>query len=171
MFEAWEAMIGEEDEVWHLGDLVLASWRWGAVLTERIKRLPGNPKRLIRGNHDYLSSAKFFVDLGFSLYKKPQLLYVNGQRVVLSHTPYTGEIAFDINLHGHIHSNAYPSHMAKLPATILGKYRNLSVEVTDYKPVTLEDAVERRVGGTPWTAGFWAERDDPERVQRRNRQH
>jgi calcineurin-like phosphoesterase family protein len=73
----------------------------------------------------------------------------NGRRVLFSHYPDVERIGqWDVNIHGHIHNSGYGHEL-----DVNKDYRNISMEVMDYKPVKLWDVLyngkfegSRRVG-------------------------
>lgn len=126
IIENWNKHIKPKDKVYHLGDVFFGNKK---SFEHIIHRLNGN-KRLIIGNHDdgvYLS--KFFHKV--VLWQK-FLEY----GLILTHMPlhpstllegrFKGEIT---NVHGHVHSEKSPE----------GPYRNVSVEVTNFCPVNIEE--------------------------------
>lgn len=138
MQDRWFAHVALDDDVLHLGDLFMGNSEKARQL---LVQLPGH-KYYIRGNHDSKRST-FYQDAGFTfvgdekLHPLGAIKYVtaNGVRVWLSHYPDTNHLAeWDVNIHGHIHNNGYPQN-------IKGDrdYRNVSVEVMDYRPWRLRD--------------------------------
>lgn len=129
MIAAWKAYIKPEDTVMHLGDVYVGTA--GAAL-KLLPTLPGK-KYLIRGNHDKKSIKWFSEQAGFEVVGTHLYLDWKGNRVLLSHYPETKALDWDINIHGHIHTNGYA------PGTPMKDYRNVSVEVMDYQPWKLSD--------------------------------
>lgn len=125
----WNSVVTNEDTIYHLGDFCLSN-------TEEIKkifnRLNGN-KILIRGNHDR-KPAIFYEKLGFKVLTNAPII-LDEYKLMLSHKPLPDNLILDgyINLHGHIHEKEldntykYSTHI------------NLSVDVTCFKPVSLEE--------------------------------
>lgn len=120
MVENWNRIVKPGDHVYHLGDVAMRKEHLAIV-----RRLNGK-KRLVRGNHD-IFKTRDYLDAGFQ--------EIHGVRVidnmVFTHIPiHPGSLGrFDANVHGHIHSNS------ALPLP----YINACVEVTEYRPVTLEE--------------------------------
>lgn len=136
MIEQWNSVVKQGDIVYHLGDVVIGDREW---FKKNWPRLNGS-KRLIVGNHDdipFLSSGGFF--------KKVQMWRMFPEfGLMFSHVPlhvssllrlaekggkYPDDCETLLNVHGHIHQNPSPE----------GPYRNVSVEVTNYTPVNIED--------------------------------
>ena len=91
---------------------------------------------LIRGNHDR-KPVKFYEEIGFKVLTHAPII-LDEYKIMLSHVPLPDSRIKDgyINLHGHIHnkkiSDDYPKNYSE------NKHINLSVDVTNYKPVSLE---------------------------------
>ncbi|HET9689961.1 MAG TPA: metallophosphoesterase family protein [Acidimicrobiales bacterium] len=121
LVERWNAVVGDDDEVWCLGDIALgqgvSGLRWVSALAGR--------KVLVPGNHDrvapYLKRADRFVEAylgaGFAeIVPGPASLTVGGVPVTVDHFPYAGD-SHDSDrftdrrpadrggwlLHGHVH--------------------------------------------------------------------
>jgi calcineurin-like phosphoesterase family protein len=138
MLSWWNILIKPEDNVLHLGDVILAS-------TEEMRKLavnlPGN-KYLVKGNHD--SRRKLRNMMGFdtleleervtnskSLYR---FLRAELYGVVFSHKPLPTEWLKEwdmYNIHGHIHNLDERDY----------RHINMSVEVTNYKPVRFHNVL------------------------------
>jgi calcineurin-like phosphoesterase family protein len=98
-------------------------------------RLNGS-KRLIVGNHDdvpFLAGGGFFKKVSmwrmfpeFGLMLSHVPLHASSLRRGPPNDP---DVQVLLNVHGHIHQNPSPE----------GPYRNVSVEVTDYTPVNIEE--------------------------------
>lgn len=124
MVQNWNLHVKPPDHVYHLGDVAMRKQDLAIV-----KRLNGH-KRLIRGNHD-IFRTKDYLDVGFKEIHGVRVL----DNMVFTHIPIhpLSMARFDANVHGHIHNNA------RLPLP----YVNLSVEVIQYRPVTLGEIRER----------------------------
>jgi calcineurin-like phosphoesterase family protein len=167
MLKAWKDTVGARDVVLHLGDLV---WTKGGWPHDRLKHLPGK-KFLLRGNHDKPSRI---AGVGFEVLDGPLKATINGQQILFSHrpTPPDKEGEWDLNIHGHIHNNYYPSWMLDVASDNPKKWLNVSVELMNYTPRTLGWLLERYPslnwgeGGHPKIQGIWPREVDPERNQR-----
>lgn len=159
----WFETVGIDDTVLHLGDIFMGKKRDSHAI---LKRLPGK-KYFIRGNHDQ-ASIKLYRDLGFThvgqadargTQIKNAVYFEDGQsRVLLTHYPDTTFLdKWTINIHGHIHNNGYGSEY-KLDRD----YRNVSVEVMDYRPVKLRDILYAGRFQNPEQAGVWVDRHQGE---------
>ncbi len=125
----WNDLVGDNDIVYHLGDVFLGEgWRI-------LKRLKGK-KHLILGNHDdpaspYLNDAFKSVALWKTF---------ADSKTVLTHLPLDLSersglgLRFRRNIHGHLHFRPSPT-----PRHIC-----VSLEQADYKPVNFEDLQANR---------------------------
>ena len=126
MIERWNAMIGPEDEVWHLGDFAV---RQSAGRVASLLMLLHGRKHLVVGNND--DDAVTRCDAWQSVQPYVELV-VDGTRFVLCHYPFRtwrdmGKAA--INLHGHSHGRLKP----------LARQFDVGVDVWDFQPVRLAD--------------------------------
>lgn len=133
MVKKWNEVVGENDYVYHLGDV---TFRYDGVFNNLMSRLKGK-KRLIIGNHDKIwnpSLQKWFekADLwkGFSE-KQTGVKY----GFTASHFPMQQKQLRDgsFNVHGHVHQNESPEE----------HQINVSVEVIDYTPVHIDSIIEK----------------------------
>jgi calcineurin-like phosphoesterase family protein len=139
MVSRWNAVVNQRDTVYHCGDVVI-----NRKSLQIIKRLNGR-KILIRGNHDIFRDEDYR-EVGFE--------QIHGVRVftdqfILSHIPLHPDSVserFRVNVHGHLHS-----HEVMLNEEIDPRYICVSVEHTDYAPISfdqLEFRIQRRWGLT-----------------------
>lgn len=132
MISRWNETVGDDDSVYHLGDYVI-NRKHMHVGT----RLNGR-KRLVRGNHDIFKTSEY-IDLGF---EEIYGVWVDPKAgVIASHIPLHPDSIKPgwINVHGHLHHGR-----VLLPnGQIDNRYFCVSVEMTDYRPVTLEWIRER----------------------------
>ena len=130
IIDRWNSVVGDNDVVYHLGDV-----HFGGSINEKsnrsiLSRLRGR-KYLIIGNHDNLRDP-----LLYQFFKKVTFWnYLKEFNVSLSHIPlhestlHEGKAGPETrNIHGHIHRNASPTP----------KHINVSVEVVNYTPVEVE---------------------------------
>ena len=131
MVEKWNSVVGKNDKVYHLGDVVMKTGAWAFDI---LNQLNGD-KILIRGNHDKAKLhiyAKHFKDVRSEIHMKTS----EGDMVIFTHRPIRisgGDKEFTIrntfNVHGHIHQNIINSL----------RYINVSVEAIDYTPVSWQE--------------------------------
>jgi calcineurin-like phosphoesterase family protein len=128
MVERWNKVVRPSDHVWHLGDVAM-----GRPALKVVERLNGQ-KRLVFGNHD-IYDWKSYREVGFEKFHGVRVFADRVPRLICTHYPihpaglHAHRGVPPMNVHGHIHQNpTYP-----------GRYVNVSVEVTDYRPVSLEE--------------------------------
>ena len=125
MIDRWNSVVRPQDHVYHLGDVAMKK-----TSIETVGKCNGH-KRLVRGNHDIFRTKDYL----------PFFEEIYGIRVldglIFTHIPIHPESLgrFKANVHGHVHA---------LPHKHYGpRYYNVSVEVIDYTPVSLEDLKKR----------------------------
>lgn len=138
----WFEVVKPEDTVLHLGDL-----GFGSKAELYMADLPGD-KHIILGNHDKKSKS-YYNNLGFEIVERFDMFLneikggspvsVNDDMTIVEflHDPLDYNRFYelgDIVVHGHIHNNGYHPHC---PEDI--DFRNVSVEVMDYRPTRLRD--------------------------------
>ena len=127
----WNSIITKDDVLYHLGDFCLSN---DDEIKSIFNRLNGS-KILIRGNHAR-KSVKFYENIGFEVLTHAPIV-LDEYKLMLSHVPLPDVKIKDgyINLHGHIHnkkiSDDYPKNYSE------NRHINLSVDSTDFKPVSL----------------------------------
>ena len=126
--------VNDDDDVWHIGDLC-----WGTKyeqLENIMKKLRGR-HHLVLGNHDDFKPFTY-IKAGFITVHTAMWLDHSPETFVLAHDPsiYTFcKKELGTFVHGHVHD---------LYETIPGKsVVNVSVEVTGYRPLSLEEVYER----------------------------
>jgi len=135
LVDNWNSVVGDDDIVIHLGDLVISDFSHFEELSKRLK----GRKFLVKGNRDN-QPDQWYENLGFTLLHPFELRYGN-YRVSFSHRPHLQMHKHEICVHGHIHS-----------AGVVGineRHINVCVEVRDYTPQPIEKlltAVTKRLG-------------------------
>lgn len=124
----WNAAVGAEDTVWHLGDVAR---RLDAV-APLLARLNGT-KHLIRGNND----APGIADVpGWASVADYAEADIDGHRLVLCHYPFrtwNGQGRGAIDLHGHSHGRLKP----------LPRQHDVGDDARGFRPVTLAELIGR----------------------------
>ena len=118
----WNAVVGLQDEVWHLGDVARRAEEVPALLA----RLNGT-KHLVRGNNDSDATAEA---PGWASVQDYAELTVDGIPLVLCHYPFrswNGQHRRSVNLHGHSHGRIKP----------MPRQYDVGVDARDFRPVTL----------------------------------
>lgn len=140
MVKRWNDVVSASAHIYHLGDITMARDGQGKGL-DILRRLNGH-KRLIMGNHDQFK-VKHYLD---HFEKVMAMNVIDGMR--FTHIPVHPENLGNVfaNVHGHIHQAASPVPILKRHVTKDGHvkerwipYINVSVEVIDYKPVSLDE--------------------------------
>lgn len=126
LIDNWNSIVKENDYVINVGDFCLGSTQDYIDLRQQL-----NGKIiLIKGNHDRQTRRVIVERAGFIAFKK--IIELNHVCLKIVHNPaHIKEDGFII-LHGHIHSKTVHHNFDN-------KYINLSVDVTDFKPVCLYD--------------------------------
>jgi calcineurin-like phosphoesterase family protein len=110
-----------------------------------MKRFNGH-KRLILGNHDHLP-IKTYAEVFEKVVGTGR--WIEG--LLLSHYPVHPESMGNApaNVHGHVHNNQNNVFKSIVRDGVIKPYINVSIEVIDYKPVSLEEVqqmVRRAIG-------------------------
>lgn len=127
LIAAWNAVVGPNDEVWHLGDFAVR--QTPARVAILLAALAGT-KHLITGNNDGPATTQ----AGWASVSAYAEREVDGQRIVLCHYPFRswrdmGRGGW--NLHGHSHGKLAP----------MRRQRDVGVDAVGYTPLRLEAAV------------------------------
>ena len=132
LIEVWNSIVGKRDRIICLGDLV-----WGKNLGI-ISRLNGEII-LLRGNHDNMHEDKY-IRAGITRVL-PGPVKSRAHKIVLSHEPLVQPVSYPhcLNIHGHTHS--YGGRLTG-PMDISIMHYSVSVEMHDFKPITLRDILK-----------------------------
>jgi len=134
IIDNWNSVVKPQDKVYHLGDVYMGGDR--ANVQKMLKSLNGH-KRLILGNHD--NGQDQILQRSFEKINMWRMFPEFG--LLLTHVPvhesslYRGPKSSEdsptqlLNVHGHIHNRPSPE----------GPYKNVSVEMTNYVPVNIEE--------------------------------
>ncbi|MGF7047142.1 calcineurin-like phosphoesterase family protein [Paenibacillus sp. DS2015] len=123
MITSWNARVGKEDKVFHLGDF---SFLNQDKTREIVNKLNGY-KVLIMGNHDRGRTRNWWLEAGFNEVSELPLIYKDF--FFLTHEPmYMNKHMPFVNVHGHTHGQKYEGK----------NYFNICVEHWDYKPLSFE---------------------------------
>ncbi|MFS0660910.1 metallophosphoesterase [Niallia alba] len=137
LIDRWNAVIGQKDEVYILGDFVVRGT--GKQANEILMQLNGK-KYLIKGNHEYYLDDPEFESSYFEWIKDYYSFKYNKKTFVLFHYPilewhnfYNGSI----HLYGHVH------HKKKeYLQNILGRRAiNVGVDVNNFSPISLDQVL------------------------------
>lgn len=133
LIESWNAAVGEEDEVFHLGDFARGDAAMKAAL---LARLNGR-KHLISGNNDDEATLRLG---GWASVEPYREIAWEERRVTLCHYALRtwrdmGRGAID--LHGHSHGRLKP----------MTRQFDVGVDAFPFRPVTLDDILASRRRG------------------------
>ena len=118
----WNAVVGPQDEVWHLGDFA----RRASDVPALLERLAGI-KHLVRGNNDPPGTS---AAAGWASVQDYAELELDGRLLVLCHYPFrswNGQHRKSVNLHGHSHGKLKP----------MPRQYDVGVDARGFRPVTL----------------------------------
>lgn len=128
MIARWNETVKFDDTVYFLGDFAFGSLEYCHSM---FTQLWGN-KVAIRGNHD--GSVSKLHNIGFPVVLESAMIKIDRYDVMLTHHPVPNKDVY--NLHGHVHSKAPFEFIEKEEGLSVGYCCNISVEVTDYRPVS-----------------------------------
>ena len=119
----WNDTVGEGDLVLHLGDVAFSGQAYDVIMPQ----LNGT-KRLIRGNHDRFSEARYRRH-----FQRIEGCYIRDS-YVFTHIPIHPEslARWKANIHGHLHANVVDHP----------QYFNASCEQVNYTPIDFETVKE-----------------------------
>jgi len=127
----WNETVGQDDEVWHLGDFTRGG---GKSCANELLALLNGRKHLIIGNNDdeaTISAA------GWASVQHYAEMTVNGKLFILCHYPFRTWNQMgkgSINLHGHSHGKLKP----------VPRQHDVGVDAWGFRPVTLDAVLARR---------------------------
>ena len=131
MAERWNAAVGPEDEVWHLGDLTRLR---SAERIEALLSTLNGRKHLIAGNND---GPATLAASGWASVGHYAEIEEDGARLVLCHYAFrtwNGSGRGSLNLHGHSHGRLRPAP----------RQFDVGVDLWDFRPVTLGEILASR---------------------------
>ena len=140
MIEEHNKVVRPQDHYYNLGDFSMKRPR---VVRHFLERMNGH-KRLVRGNHD-LFKTREYIECGWEEIYGSRVL----ERMVFTHIPIhpMSMGRFLGCCHGHIHANKSYDPIMRIDKETqkisYQPYINLCVEVTNYRPVSLEEVKER----------------------------
>jgi calcineurin-like phosphoesterase family protein len=131
LVERWNAVVRTIDEVYVIGDFSLGDPVGASILFGRLN----GRKSLIAGNHDSTQVKNFPWERVDWL----RQISHNHKRIIMCHFPiesWNGRSQGYLHAHGHIHASPF----RQVPNRF-----NLSAEVLDYRPISLDDLLARAV--------------------------
>ena len=136
----WNARVGPDDDVWHLGDF---AYRSGKTCKSYLSRLNGRI-HLIVGNHDHDTLLRQPDALEMLASCNHACFRVDDQhrRIWMCHYPLAEPPKRTWALYGHVHNDANPEGFPGWPLVrSMEVALNCCVEVNGYMPVTFEELV------------------------------
>ncbi|MDM9646697.1 hydrolase [Rhizobium sp. S163] len=130
LIESWNRIIGPDDDVWHLGDVMSAR---AGDCSELLSRLKGR-KHLIIGNNDPGTTT---TSMGWASVQHYAEIKADGHRLILCHYAFRTWNQMgkkSINLHGHSHGRLKP----------LPRQFDVGVDAQELRPVTLQQILARK---------------------------
>jgi calcineurin-like phosphoesterase family protein len=134
MIARWNARVGTNDEIWHLGDFAS-----GLKVALAVFGTLNGRKHLVTGNND----SRGVCELGWQSVQAYAEINVQGTMLVLCHYPFrswNGMHRSSVNLHGHSHGRLAP----------MKRQFDVGVDAHGFEPVLLNEllgkAVARRKG-------------------------
>lgn len=127
MINNWNARVGRNDNVYHLGDFAFAT---EPQIRELNRRLNGHV-HLIEGNHD---SKRIKGNLGFASYQPYKELKLASNKIILFHYAmrvWNGSHHGSWHLYGHSHGT--------LPEDPYSRSTDIGVDSHNYAPVSLDE--------------------------------
>ena len=132
LIENWNQTVADDDEVWHLGDVAMVP---KPQIIPILAQLKGH-KYLVCGNHDKRITVTWWMNHGFEAATKyPGTVDIG--YAILSHVPVPETPK--LNIHGHMHANKHRI----MPVGNPSLYRCVSVEQTNFRPVSLVELLGR----------------------------
>lgn len=139
MIRRWNSVVTDKDEVYFLGDAGMPkNVRTQKEIADLMKRLNGTI-HLIEGNHDHKIIKDTYFRKIFKSISSYKRIKDNGRDVMLFHYPiedWDGKYRGSYHIHGHIHNNK------EAIKTVIPNRFNVSAEVIDYTPKTLDQLIE-----------------------------
>ena len=123
----------------HLGDVCLGSdaENHGKYI-ESLKC----KKWLVKGNHDNKTN-NWYLEHGWDFVSTAFIGRYFGKKVLFSHRPKIIHDAIDLNIHGHFHNSDHRWQEPELVVRLTKRHRLFSAETSKYKPILLEDFINK----------------------------
>ncbi len=128
MIAGWNAVVGAEDEIWHLGDFA----RELSDVPGLLGQLNGR-KHLLRGNND---DPRMGEVADWASVRDYHEMEEGGRRLILCHYPFrswNSQARGAIDLHGHSHGKLKP----------MPRQFDVGVDARGFRPVTLDQLLAK----------------------------
>jgi len=129
LIQNWNGLVGEDDDVWHLGDFMSAR---AGDCDQLLSRLNGR-KHLVVGNNDPITTTEA---KGWASVQHYAEIRTDDHHLILCHYAFRTWNQMgkrSINLHGHSHGRLKP----------LPRQFDVGVDAQELRPVRLEQIVKR----------------------------
>ncbi len=137
MIDAWNRTVGQEDEVYILGDFCFKS---SNSSKKYLSSLTGK-KHLITGNHDGVTLKNEEARSCFESISQIKVIYDEGEKIILCHYPiaeWESMKSGSWHIYGHIHGNTDETfHFMKTRERAL----NAGCMINNYCPVTFRQLI------------------------------
>jgi calcineurin-like phosphoesterase family protein len=134
LIRRWNARVGEEDEVYHLGDF---AWKVDQSRLRTIMNSLNGRIHLIHGNHDrevITMSRRFAISTKYLIERRPGM-----EDMVMFHYPIEEWQGF---FHGAWHVHAHTHKSEKRGTVGIERRVNVTVEAWDYAPASLDEVYD-----------------------------
>ena len=132
----WNDNVDKDDIVLILGDFFAGS----RLLSNFLLRKLNGEKILIKGNHDFKFRYKKLLETRrIKIYNKMEFS-LQGHSFLLTHKPMKNIPNETFNIHGHHHRKLLPAKLEQ------SKYFNVAVDHIDYKPISIKEIIEDKLG-------------------------
>lgn len=148
MIERWNAKVGENDYVFHLGDFAFGN---SAVWCDTLAQLKGH-KVLIEGNHDRKNLRESYRK-HFELVTTQMMIYVNNQAIYLNHLPflcydgvYRSRKDLVWQLFGHVHISTFKNtgkDFERIVNNCMPTQYDVGVDLNNFEPISFEEVTKR----------------------------
>lgn len=127
MRDKWNALVGPDDNLVHLGDCAFVS-KWNLEHSRRFLGSLNGKKTIVLGNHDRKKAHQLYVELGWHVETK---WFIAGD-VLYSHYPFLSmgqaPSKINFNVHGHEHHHVERSD-----------HYNVCVDLNAYTPINAKN--------------------------------
>lgn len=138
MINNWNSAVGQNDDVYIVGDLAFCSGEKANYLLDRLR----GRKYFISGNHDSFMRDKGFDKTKFVQIREMMKITDSGVKIILCHYPmavWDCEHHGALHFYGHIHRGAPERHPHVL--TLKNAF-NVGADILEFTPRTMEQVIE-----------------------------
>lgn len=144
LIDNWNAVVSDNDDVYHLGDLALGS---KAFIRQFVSQLKGRI-HLIMGNHDHHNIAGTSLTSLFAEVCEGKVLRYAHRHIFLNHYPllcWPGTYEHAPQFHGHVHLRpGYDGADRRLMADVASvRQYDVGVDLNNFTPISLDQALAK----------------------------